>query len=47
MGRPHDYNGNWYKTINVWNILLNVMWHFVFHAECLKLEAVNVRAHLQ
>lgn len=33
MGRPHDYNGNWYKTINVWNILLNVMWHFVFHAE--------------
>lgn len=51
VGRPRGFSRDWYAESYQW-LEYSVerdaaAWHFVSHAECLKLEAVDVRAHLQ
>ena len=50
VGRPRGFSRDWYESYQWLEYSVErdaAAWHFVSHAECLKLEAVDVRAHLQ
>ena len=47
MGRPRSFSRDWHKSYQWLEYSVERDAAFVSHAECLKLEAVDVRAHLQ